>query len=141
MDNQKGLHGESTIAALQRCSYILAFMMLGFGLMFLTAHPHIGFTSIPRPIPVIMPSFFGIDIWDIIFPVCAGYLTWRAKILQKVNLAHIISAGVWGVFGLLWCVGGMFLSYNFFFGVGLLAMFIAALHVTISQVWFFEGVQ
>lgn len=116
-------------------------MMLGFGLMFLTAHPHIGLTTIPRPIPIIMPSILGIDAWDFIFPGCAFYLTWRARVLHKINLAHLVCAGVWGVFGLLWCAGGMFLSYNFFFGVGLLAMFIAALHITISQVWFFEGVQ
>ena len=83
--------------------------------MFLTAHPHIGLTTIPRPIPIIMPSILGIDAWDFIFPACAFYLTWRAKVLHRVNLAHLVCAGVFLVFVLLLFDVVIFLSYKFFF--------------------------
>lgn len=129
-----------SLSALKSMNYLMALQAAVLGINFL------GPTNIfLRPISPpddwwLTFTYLGVELWDILFPLGAITLVVCTAILRNVSVAHGFMALIWGALGVVWSVGGVINSPTHYFGVGLISIFISALHISMIRLWRAEGV-
>ena len=129
-----------SVSALKSMNYLMALQAAVIGLFFLgPADFFLRPTSPPDDLWLTL-TYFGVEVWDILFPLGAIILVVCTAILRRVSMAHGFLALVWGVLGVVWSIGGVMNSPTHYFGVGIISIFISALHISIIRLWRAEGV-
>ena len=83
----------------------------------------------------------GVELWDVMFPLAALALVLSTLFHRKLATAHAIAAASWGLMGITWAFHGMVNAPTEFFGVGVLGIFMAAIHVVSIRLWSVERVE
>ena len=129
-----------SLSALKSMNYLMALQAAVIGFFFLgPANFFLRPTSPPDDLWLTL-TYFGVELWDILFPLGAIILVVCTAILRRVSMAHGFLALVWGVLGVVWSIGGVINSPSHYFGVGIISIFISALHISIIRLWRAEGV-
>ena len=129
-----------SLSALKSMNYLLALQAAVIGFFFLgPANFFLRPTSPPDDLWLTL-TYFGVELWDLLFPLGAIILVVCTAILRRMTMAHGLMALVWGMLGVVWSIGGVINSPSHYFGVGIVSIFISALHISIIRLWRAEGV-
>ena len=129
-----------SLSALKSVNYIMALQAAIIGLFFLGPSNFFLRPTSPPDDSWLTFTYFGVELWDILFPLGAITLAVCTAILRRISMAHGFMALVWGMLGVIWSIGGLMNSPSHYFGVGLVSIFISALHISIIRLWRAEGV-
>ena len=129
-----------SLSALKSMNYLMALQAAVIGFFFLGPG---GFFLRPTSPPDdwwLTLTYLGVELWDLLFPLGAIILVVCTAILRRMTMAHGLMALVWGLLGVVWSIGGVMNSPTYYFGVGIISIFISALHISIIRLWRAEGV-
>lgn len=129
-----------SLSALKSMNYIMALQAAVLGINFLGPTNIFLRPTTPPDDWWLTFTYFGVELWDILFPLGAIILVVCTAILRRISMAHGFLAFVWGTLGVVWSIGGLMNSPTHYFGVGLISIFISALHISIIRLWRAEGV-
>ena len=129
-----------SLSALKSMNYIMALQAAAIGLVFLGPNDFFLRPTSPPDDSWITLTYLGVELWDVLFPLGAIILVVCTAILRRVSMAHGLLALIWGTLGVVWSIGGVINSPTHYFGVGIISIFISALHISIIRLWRAEGV-
>ena len=129
-----------SLSALKSINYLMALQAAVIGLFFLGPADFFLRPTSPPDDSWITFTYLGVELWDILFPLGAIVLAVCTAVLKRISMAHGFMALVWGMLGGVWSIGGLMNSPSHYFGVGIVSIFISALHISIIRLWRAEGV-
>lgn len=132
---------DETVEGLRSISHLLGFNSVFMGTFFLTNGSLISWPSEIEMVQWWSYNPLGFGLWDVLFPL-SGILLIAATFFRRgVVKAHMLSALVWLAMGVLWVSYSFVYRPEYMFGVGVLAIFIAAQHFVYTRLWKAEGVE
>lgn len=139
MDYARQKRGSSPLhLALSSFNYILAAKALVMGFLFWgPADFFLRPQSPPNELWVAL-SYLQIEIWDILFPIGGLALIVATTLYRQLVAAHLLLAFVWGLLGVIWTTHGMISPPTEFFGIGIIGIFMSALHIVAVRLWSVE---
>lgn len=129
-----------SVSALKSINYLMALQAAVIGFFFLGPNDFFLRPTSPPDEPWLTLTYFGVELWDVLFPLGAIILVVCTAILRRITIAHGFMALVWGMLGVAWSIGGVVNSPSHYFGVGIIGIFVSALHISIIRLWRAEGV-
>lgn len=129
-----------SVSALKSINYLMSLQAAVIGLFFLGPADFFLRPTSPPDDSWLTFTYFGVELWDVLFPLGAIVLAVCTAVLKRISMAHGFMALVWGMLGGVWSIGGLMNSPSHYFGVGIVSIFISALHISIIRLWRAEGV-
>lgn len=129
-----------SLSALKSMNYLMALQSAVIGLFFLGPNDFFLRPTSPPDDSWLTFTYLGVELWDILFPLGATILAACTAILRRITMAHGFMALVWGTLGAVWSIGGVINSPSHYFGVGIVSIFLSALHISMIRLWRAEGV-
>lgn len=130
-----------SLYALKALNYLLAIQSAVIGFFFWGPNVYFLRPISPPDSAWLSMSMFGIEIWDILFPIGVFLIVFSTALLKRVKFSHAYMAVVWGSLGMLWSIAGLIDAPSHLFGVGILSIFLSALHISVIRLWDAEGVE
>lgn len=84
----------------------------------------------PFSFPVFEVAYFVLGAWVVVS-------TWTGKWLTE---AHYVTSAGWVITSLIWVTYGILYKPDYVFAFGIVALFLATLHVIVAQIWKIERV-
>lgn len=130
----------ASLDRVRNLSYLLGFLSVFFA----SASLNYQSSLLGGPLDLEEPAWhlrpFPFPIFEIVYLILGGWVvasTWTGKWLTE---AHYATSACWIITSLIWVTYGILYRPDYVFAFGIIALFLAAQHIIVAQIWKIERV-